>query len=69
MSIFLTNYTNITKKFDICVIQLTIYSRRYQWDEREEKFEHINDIDNFTLNRFNREYARDQKSINDGKFI
>ena len=63
MSIFLTNYTNITKKFDICVVQLTIYSRRYQWDEREEKFEHINDIDNFTLNRFNREYARDQVSM------
>jgi len=51
------------KKFDICVAQLTIYSRRYQWDEREEKFEHINDIDNFTLNRFNREYARDQVSM------
>jgi hypothetical protein len=51
------------KKFDICVVQLTIYSRRYQWDEREEKFEHINDIDNFTLNRFNREYARDQVSM------
>jgi hypothetical protein len=51
------------KKFNICVVQLTIYSRRYQWDEREEKFEHINDIDNFTLNRFNREYARDQVSM------
>ena len=51
------------KKFDICVVQLTIYSRRYQWDEHEEKFEHINDIDNFTLNRFNREYARDQVSM------
>ena len=51
------------KKFDICVVQLTIYSRRYQWDEHKEKFEHINDIDNFTLNRFNREYARDQVSM------
>ena len=51
------------EKFDICVVQLTIYSRRYQWDEHKEKFEHINDIDNFTLNRFNREYARDQVSM------
>ena len=51
------------EKFDICIVQLTIYSRRYQWDEHKEKFEHINDIDNFTLNRFNREYARDQVSM------
>ena len=51
------------KKFDICVVQLTIYSRRYQWDEHKEIFEHINDIDTHTLNRFNREYARDQVSM------
>ena len=48
------------KKFDICVVQLTIYSRRYQWDESKEIFEHINDIDTYTLNRFNREYAEEQ---------
>ena len=51
------------EKFDICIVQLTIYSRRYQWDEHKEKFEHINDIDTYTLNRFNREYARDQVSM------
>jgi len=51
------------EKFDICVVQLTIYSRRYQWDEHKEIFEHINDIDTHTLNRFNREYARDQVSM------
>ena len=38
------------EKFDICVVQLTIYSRRYQWDEHKEKFEHINDIDNYLSN-------------------
>ena len=30
----------------IFVYQFTLYSRRYQWNEGEEKFEHFNKIDN-----------------------
>lgn len=51
------------KKFDVCVVQLSVYSRRYQWKESDNKFYHINNIDNYTLNHFNADYARDQVSM------
>ena len=49
--------------FDICVAQFTLYSRRYQWNEGEEKFEHFNKIDNYTLNHYNEEYTKDKVSM------
>tara|TARA_A100001515_G_C4498997_1_gene185982 strand:- start:61 stop:726 length:666 start_codon:yes stop_codon:yes gene_type:complete len=51
------------KEFDVCVVQLSVYSRRYQWEETDNKFYHINDVDNYTLNHFNWNYAREQVSM------
>ena len=49
--------------FDICIVQMSMYSRRYQWNEIEKKFEHINQIDDYTLHHHNNKYEHDKVSM------
>lgn len=60
--IFKKLYENY-QDFDICIVQMSMYTRRYQWNEIEKKFEHINQIDDYTLHHYNEKYENDKVSM------